>query len=266
MADDEIRKVVTVHHWHWLYFVFLFALAINSSAQTDPMKSENVQRGSALFQKSCAICHGTEAMGGIGPNLVQSSLVRHDENGDRVAPVIQEGRVDKGMPPFPLMTSAEVSDIVAFLHARIEVASISSSNGLAGGYTLKQLLTGNAERGKQYFNGAGGCATCHSSTGDLAGIANKYSPVELEARLLYPPDDNVAATVSLPSSKKVHGKLLHLDAFYVAILKEDGWYRSWPLQKVKVQVKDPLAGHLELLGKYTDKDIHDVFAYLETLK
>ena len=69
-----------------------------------------------------------------------------------------------------------------------------------------------------------------------------------------------------PSGKKVHGKLLHLDGFYVAILDQDGWYRSWPLQQVKVQVNDPLAGHLELLSKYTDKDIHDVFAYLETLK
>jgi cytochrome c oxidase cbb3-type subunit 3 len=120
--------------------------------------------------------------------------------------------------------------------------------------------------GKQYFNGAGKCATCHSPTGDLAGIAKKYSPSELEARFLYPPDDHVTATVSLPSGKKVHGKLLHLDAFYVAILDQDGWYRSWPLQQAKVQVEDPLAGHLELLGKYTDKDIHDVFAYLETLQ
>jgi cytochrome c oxidase cbb3-type subunit 3 len=256
----------TMHHWRRFYFVVLFALAVNVSAQTDPMKNENVQRGSAFFKRSCAMCHGTEAMGGVGPNLVQSSLVRHDEKGDQIAPVIQEGRVDKGMPAFPLLDSAQVSDIVAFLHARIEVASISSSNGLAGGYSLKQLLTGNSEAGKQYFNEVGKCATCHSPTGDLAGIANKYSPAELEARFLYPPDDNVTATVSLPSGKEIQGKLLHLDAFYVAIIKEDGWYRSWSLQKAKVQVKDPLAGHLELLSKYTDKDIHNVFAYLETLK
>jgi cytochrome c oxidase cbb3-type subunit 3 len=170
------------------------------------------------------------------------------------------------MPAFPLMTSANISDIVAFLHARIEVASVTSSNGLASGYLLKQLLTGNAEAGKQYFNGAGKCGTCHSSDGDLAGIAKKYSPSDLEARFLYPPDDNVTVTVSFSSGKEVHGKLLHLDAFYVAILDQDGWYRSWPLQQVKVQVHDPLAEHLELLSKYTDKDIHNVFAYLETLQ
>jgi cytochrome c oxidase cbb3-type subunit 3 len=72
--------------------------------------------------------------------------------------------------------------------------------------------------------------------------------------------------VSLTSGKEFHGKLLHLDAFYVAILDPDGWYHSWPLQQVRVQVEDPLAEHLELLSQYTDKDIHDVFAYLETLQ
>jgi cytochrome c oxidase cbb3-type subunit 3 len=255
-----------MHRWWQLHFVFVFALAVNLPLQVNSTENESVRRGQALFQQSCAICHGTEATGGGGPNLIQSSLVRHDKNGNLIMPVIQEGRVDKGMPAFPLMTSANISGIVAFLHARIEVASVSSSNGLADGYSLKQLLTGNAAAGRQYFNGKGGCSACHSPTGDLAGISDKYSPVELEARFLYPPDDNVTATVSLSSGEKVQGKLLHLDAFYVAIQNEDGWYRSWPLREAKVQVHDPLAGHLELLDKYKDKDIHDVFAYMETFK
>jgi cytochrome c oxidase cbb3-type subunit III len=260
------KPAVWKYHGWCFYFAFAFALTVHLSAQTDSMRNKSVQGGSAQFQQSCSRCHGSEATGGTGPNLIQSSLVRHDENGNRIAAVIQEGRIDKGMPAFPLMTTADISDIVAFLHARIEVASVSSSNGLAGGYSLQQLLTGDQEAGKRYFNGAGRCATCHSPAGDLAGIANKYSPAELEARFLYPPKDNITAAISLPSGEKVRGKLLHLDAFYVAILNENGWYRSWPLQQVKVQVDDPLAGHLELLSKYTDKDIHNVFAYLEMLK
>jgi len=266
MNDYKSLRLRPSHFLRWIYFVCIVAFAVRVSAQSDLMKHENVQRGQADYRQSCAICHGTEAMGGVGPNLVQSSLVRHDENGNLIAPVIQDGRPDKGMPAFPLMDSAEISDIVAFLHARVAVASVVSSEGLAGGYSLQQLLTGNAEAGKQYFYGAGECATCHSPTGDLAGIAKKYSPADLESRFLYPPQDSVTATVSLNSGKQFHGKLLHLDAFYVAILDQDGWYRSWPLQQAKVQVHDPLAGHLELLSKYTDKDIHDVFAYLETLK
>ena len=266
MTDFQTLRINPGHLLRRIYFVCIIAFVIPAPAQTDLMKHENVQRGLADYRQSCAICHGTDAMGGVGPNLLQSTLVRHDENGNLIAAVIQDGRPDKGMPAFPLMDTAEISDIVAFLHARVAVASVVSSEGLANGYSLQQLLTGNAEAGKQYFYGAGKCATCHSPTGDLAGIAKKYSPADLEARFLYPPHDSGTATVSVNPGNQFHGKLLYLDAFYVAILDQDGWYRSWPLQQVKVQVHDPLAGHQELLSKYTDKDIHDVFAYLETLK
>lgn len=256
-----------MQRWQCLYAVVFFALVVNLSAQTDSMKNKSAQQGKAKFLQSCAMCHGAEAMGGIGPNLIQSSLTRHDENGNLIASVIQEGRMDKGMPAFPTMSSADITDIVSFIHASIDNAGRTSSQGLGGGYALKQLLTGNSEGGKRYFYGAGGCIRCHSPTGDLAGIANKYSPFDLEVRFLYPRHDNATATVMFPSGEKFQGKLLHLDAFYVAIQnQDDGWYRSWPLREVRVEVNDPLAGHLELLGKYTDKDIHDVFAYLETLK
>ena len=266
MTDFQCLRIRPGHFLRWISYACIVACALRVSAQTDLMKQENVQRGQSDFRQSCAICHGTDAMGGVGPNLIQSSLVRHDEDGNLIAPVIQDGRPNYGMPAFPLMDSTQISDIVAYLHARISVASLVSSEGLAGGYSLKQLLTGNAEADKQYFYGAGKCATCHSPTGDLAGIAKKYSPADLEAQFLYPSHDSITATVTLNSGKSFHGKLLHLDAFYVAILDQDGWYRSWSLQQAKVQVQDPLAEHQKLLSRYTDKDIHDVFAYLETLK
>ena len=253
---------------HSLCLTFLLALSLSAAAraQSNPMDKEDVKRGNDTFQQSCAICHGTGARGGSGVSLVDSSLVRHDVNGNLIAPVVQEGRPDKGMPAFPTLTASQLSDIAAFLHARIVVTSSVESHGPVGGYQLKRLLTGNIEAGKQFFNGEGKCATCHSPQKDLAGIANKYSPVELESRFLYPPVDLRTATISLPSNKRVSGRLVHLDAFYVAIVDEAGWYRSWPTHAVKVEVEDPLSGHLELLSKYKDKDIHDVFSYLETLK
>lgn len=238
-----------------------------ASAKTDPMAQPGAQQGKALFQQNCAICHGAGATGGVGPNLLESPLVQNQKYyGNVVTLVIQEGRTSRGMPAFPTMTNANVSDILAFLHARIEIADSNGSSAAARGTELKRLLTGNAEAGKKYFYGEGKCSTCHSPTGDLAGIANKYQPEDLQSRFLYPRDNNVTATVSLPSGKNIKGKLLHLDAFYVAILDQSGGYRSWSLQKVKVQVEDPLSGHLDLLGKYKDKDVHDVFSYLETLK
>ena len=78
------------------------------------------------------------------------------------------------MPGLPL-ASQQISDIVEFLHFRVKEA-LSSAHA-PGDYPLEKLLTGNAAQGKSYFEGAGGCAGRHSTTGDLAGVAKKYSLV-----------------------------------------------------------------------------------------
>lgn len=242
-------------------------LPLSAGPKPNPMENADVKRGAGLFQQSCASCHGEAARGGMGPSLIDSSLVRHDVNGDLITKVLQNGRPDNGMPAFPALTNIQIMEIVAFLHARIQVTNSVESSGPAGGYSVTRLMTGSAQAGKQYFNGKGHCSSCHSSTGDLAGIATKYSPVDLELLFLYPQVDNVTATViSLRSGQAVKGKLLHLDAFYVAIVDSDGSYRSWPIDAVKVEVNDPLKAHRELLDKYENKDIHDIFAYLETFK
>jgi cytochrome c oxidase cbb3-type subunit 3 len=232
----------------------------------NPMAQENVQRGMAQFQQTCAMCHGSGARGtGSGPSLIDSSLVRHDENGNLITQVIQEGRADRGMPAFPTLTAAQVADIVAFLHAKIVVSDSTSAVGPAGGYSLKRLLTGNVQEGKEFFDRT--CTQCHSTSGDLAGIAKKYPPAELEARMLSPRVAAQTGTVTLPSGEKVKGRIIHLDAFDVAVMDAGGRYHSWPLRSgVTVELDDPLHQHLELLHTYNDKDIHDLFAYLETLQ
>ena len=108
--------------------------------------------------------------------------------------------------------------------------------------------------------------TCHSPTGDLAGVAKKYNPPDLEVRFLYPSGTPSTAVVTLPSGKKYEGTVLLNDGFNVAIMGKDGWYHSWPRNAVKIEVHDPLAVHAELLQKYTDADMHNIFTYLETLK
>jgi cytochrome c oxidase cbb3-type subunit 3 len=240
--------------------------AAKSAAEQDPMAAETAQRGRKDFLQYCSFCHGTDANGGAeGPNLVRSGIVRHDKNGDLIGQVIRDGRPDKGMPALPLTTS-QIADVVAFLHARLAESDRTSPRGPSSDYALKLLLTGNAEAGKAYFNGAGGCSGCHSPTGDLAGIARKYAPADLQTRFLYPKGPHRTAMVTLRSGARVKGELLDKDAFNVSIRDENGWYRSWPLRDVQVEIHDPLAAHRELVRKYTDADVHDLFAYLETLK
>ncbi len=161
--------------------------------------------------------------------------------------------------------SSQIADVVAFIHWRLvegDLASPLQPRDLS----LKQLLTGDAKAGQTFFEGAGGCSSCHSPSGDLAGIAKKYEPAELQARLLYPSDVPKSATVITRSGQRITGELLYKDPFNIAIKDRDGWYRSWPCSEVEFQIHDPLAAHLALLHKYTEADMHNVFAYLETLK
>ena len=244
--------------------VFLIAVA-NSPAL--PQQSETpdpaIERGHKQFEQACGFCHGSDATGARGPDLVRSPLVAHDVKGDLVGDVIRHGRPDKGMPAMPL-TDAQVSDIAAFLHAR--AATALSSNGVPRAYPVEKLLTGNADAGKAYFNGAGGCNTCHSRAADLSGIAGKYSPIDLEAHMLYPDGHHTIAVVTLASGEQIKGPLEHVDDFMVSLRDASGWYRSFSQEQVKVEVQDGLAGHRELLGKLSQADVHNLFAYLETLK
>jgi cytochrome c oxidase cbb3-type subunit 3 len=266
--------------WRVLAFVLAFAFivlaATPSSAQENPQHAARphrraelkptpaVEQGEKTFEGSCAFCHGEDATGGRGPDLVRSALVSHDKDGNLIGPVILNGRASKGMPPLHL-SDTQITDIAAFLHFR-QLQSLRSAS-VPRDYALKWLLTGNAAEGKAFFNGAGGCKSCHSPTGDLAHVAKKYEPLELETQMLYP-RSNVQRTVTVtpPSGQTIEGPLVHLDEFTVALRDSAGWYRSFPLDKVKVSVHDSLAAHRMLLDKLTQSDIHNLFAYMETLK
>ena len=245
-------------------FIVYLSAAASIGSLASAQQRQPAPRGQKEFTQSCGFCHGDDATGSRGPDLVRSPLVNKDLGGDLIAPVIRNGRPDQGMPALPLPDST-IQDIVAFLHMRVGEAAKSSHVG--GDYPLERLLTGNADAGRAYFNGAGKCASCHSPSGDLAGIATKYAPLFLEERILAPrARSNVTVTVTTPSGEQVSGKLEHLDEFSVSLRDAGGWYHSWPRGQVKVSVQDPLQVHREMLTKYTDADIHDLFAYLETLK
>jgi cytochrome c oxidase cbb3-type subunit 3 len=229
----------------------------------DPPQSQVAKNGQAVFSESCGFCHAPDATGtGKAPNLVRSDLVRHDENGNLIGPVIRDGRPARGMPSIHL-SDAQISEVIAFLQWRLADADRTNPADPRA-YSMQRLLTGNAAAGKAFFDRH--CTSCHSVSKDLAGIAKKYPPAQLQARFLYPADVKKIATVTLPSGKQVVGDLLRQDSFTIAVQDRDGWYHSWPTDQVKFQVQDPLAGHLALLHAYTNAEIHDLFAYLETIQ
>jgi cytochrome c oxidase cbb3-type subunit 3 len=234
-----------------------------------------VNRGQKAFVSACGFCHGANAKGGeSGPDLLRSVLVLDDDNGERIGPVILNGRPDKGMPKFAL-SQAQISDIATFLHNGIRAAS------LHGVYPILDIVTGDPKAGQAYFNGSGKCNACHSVAGDLKGIGSKYDPVTLQTKFLMPRSagagglepagqgaGQITLKVTLASGESFQGKLQHLDDFNVALIDSSGEYHSSARQgdTPRVEIHDPLQAHLDLLRKYTDADMHNLTAYLVTLK
>jgi cytochrome c oxidase cbb3-type subunit 3 len=238
-----------------------------------------LDRGKAVYGVSCAFCHGSDAGGGeVGPNLLRSSVVLNDASGELIAPIVHGSRVDKGMPRLDL-SDAQISDVAAWLHS-LKVASRTDPNE-----NNINIVTGNAKAGEAYFQKT--CASCHSVTGDLKGFAAKMpNPKTLQQTWMLPGGGGgrrpgfgasplkglhlspVTVTVTLPTGEKVTGVMSRIDDFYVGLVQADGTIRGFSRtgDVPKVELHDPLAPHRELLGKYQDKDIHDLTAYLVTLK
>jgi mono/diheme cytochrome c family protein len=229
-----------------------------------PQLTGEAAAGSALFLQNCAFCHGRDAMGGeTGPDLTQSKLVLEDTDGSKISGVVREGRIEKKMPAFQF-SSPELVSLVAFIRARVTAAAAMKGN--RRGVDVSDLQTGNVEAGKKYFDGAGGCAKCHSATGDLAGVARRYQGLRLEERMLYPRDAKSMVAVTLPNGEKVAGTLAYQDEFTIALRDSNGVYRSWAVENVKFKVDSPVDAHVEQFPKYTDDDVHNLMAYLQTLK
>lgn len=233
---------------------------------------EEIQTGQSRFAAQCGFCHGRDAQGGeSGPDLTRSALVAEDVRGDRIGPVIHSGRPEKDMPSFTL-PGADIAAIVAFIHD-----AKSKAESVAGGrrsVDAKDLETGNAEAGKRYFTGTGGCTKCHSLTGPFANVGSRYQGLRLLERMLYPRGGAASrsapflppVTITTAAGEKIDGKLAYRDEFTITLIDSEGWIRSWPATGVKIEGEDPLQAHAGQLGKYTEEEIHDVFAFLETLK
>jgi cytochrome c oxidase cbb3-type subunit III len=238
------------------------------SAAPQTYTADQLRTGEARFGSQCGFCHGRDAAGGEqGPDLTRSEVIAQDLRGDKLGALLRAGRVDAGMPAFQL-PEAEVTAIAAFLHKQMD--DFAALGGGRRAVDPEDLATGNAADGKAYFNGAGGCAKCHSGSGNLAGIATKYQGLALLQRFLYPagrPSPTLPeATFTLASGQTIVAPLSGEDEFSVTILDPLGAPQTYQRSAVKVSVYNPMAAHFEQLGKYTDTAMHNVYAYLATLK
>jgi cytochrome c oxidase cbb3-type subunit III len=240
-------------------------------------------RGRKTYASACIQCHGTQARGGQGgSNILRSSTLLHDRYGNLLGPFLRKDHPVQSGPPASSYTDTQIVDLSHFLRERF-------NDTLRGSpiFIVQNVLTGDRRSGEAYFNGDGGCRECHSPTGDLKGIGARLDPPALQQRFLFPrpptrgprapaPAGGAAGvavakpttvTVTTASGETVTGVLVSLDDFTVALRDPNGGYRSFKRAADLTVVKnDPYAAHVALLDKYTDKNMHDIVAYLESLK
>ena len=256
-------------------------------AQQRPLADQAVlTRGKGLYDVYCRSCHGADLRGGDqgGPNLLRSPVALNDADGEAIGPVVREGRQTPGMPMMPAIKLApgDVNAVAAYVRSILATAS-RQGGPPPGPPPVLNVLVGNAAAGQRYF--AAKCSACHVPTGDLKGVGTKYPDATTLQNTWVagggggrggrggppvpsPAARSVTATVTMPDGRRAEGRVVRMDDFIVIIEMEDGMQRSFRRdgEVPRIEVRNPLEGHRKLLVEYTDKDIHDVTAFLATLK
>jgi cytochrome c oxidase cbb3-type subunit III len=249
-----------------------------------PGDPAQIARGKTLFGINCRGCHGADLRGGDlgGPNLLRSQVALSDINGELIVPIIHGSRQNMGMPAIGL-NDADANAVAAYVRSVIETIQRQGAPPSAG-QEVPNILIGNADEGKAYF--ATKCSVCHSVANDLSKIASRIpDPKRLQDAWLAggtreeeqeeeasegtaPTARTVTATITLRSGETVEGKLIRVDDFLITIALADGSQKTFRRtgDQPKLVIHDPLKVHRDLLSQYSDKDIHDVTAYLATLK
>lgn len=229
-----------------------------------PPDKARVARGTPLFEQNCAFCHGPHARGAEGPDLITSDEVLTDRRGEKLVPFLKVGRPAKGMPAFASMTDEQLKDVAAFLHQQVEdVAN-------RGTYHLLNIVVGDPAKGHAYVNAH--CMQCHTPQ-TFAHIAGKFrTPDRLQRGWIWPeryghPSLAVTAVVTLPGGSTVRGTVLQVSDFRITLVDNAGRTHTMTRgPRVSVQMKDPLAAHQAIILHLRNDDMHNVTAYLETLK
>jgi mono/diheme cytochrome c family protein len=222
----------------------------------------------------CITCHGTQARGtDRGPNLTRSTVLLRDRYGSELGPYLKKGHSLQSGRPVTSLNDTQVQDVSHFLHQRLNEIL---AKGI-GFFKPEGVLTGDANAGAAFVNGEGKCTTCHAVTASsLSGIGGRYTPVDLQQRFLFPPRTGrgganaaaaVTVTVTPASGAAVSGVLVQMDDFDVTLRDAGGVMRTFHrTPSLKVTKSDPLHAHHLLLDTISDKQMHDVVAYLASLK
>jgi cytochrome c oxidase cbb3-type subunit III len=222
------------------------------------------KRGEPVFQRNCAFCHGPQARGATGPNLITSNEVLDDDHGEHLVPFLKVGRPANGMPAFATIPDDQLKDVAEFLHVQVEAVANR------GTYHVLNILVGDAAKGQTYVTAR--CMSCHSAE-SFAHIGSKFkSADQLQRGWIWPSRSGgnslaITATVKSLDGKTIAGRVMQLSDFRIVVV--DGGGETHTVDRrpgVEVVVHDPLAAHQEMIQTLTNEEMHNVTAYLESLR
>ena len=216
-------------------------------------------RGEPLFKQNCGFCHGQNARGAAGPSLITSDVILADDHGEHLKPFLKNGRPEKGMPAFATMSDQQLTDMAEFLHQQVEnVAN-------RGAYLVLNISVGNTEKGRAYVQGH--CYSCHTAE-SFAHVASKFhSPHQLQRGWIWPAGaGNISANVTT-MGRTVSGRVTQISDFRITVVAGSGETHAIDRGPgVDVELKDPLSAHRKMIMTLGNDEMHNVTAYLETLK
>jgi putative heme-binding domain-containing protein len=246
------------------FCVSVFTVSAQQNPQEHPGQytQADIEAGARLYSSQCQQCHGLNGEQVTGIDLRRGQFRRSTSDED-LAKVITGGVPGTAMPPFSLRPP-EVSSVIAFIRAGFDPAGTA-------------VKIGNAERGRQVFEGKGTCATCHRVSGrgprvapDLTDIGAARTPAALQRTLLDPSAAmlpiNRPVRIVMKDGRTVNGRRINEDTFTVQLIDQQERLLSLDKKDIKtmdVQTTSPMPS---FNGKLTADELSDVIAYLITLK
>ena len=257
--------------------------------QRPPGDPALIARGRALYGVRCTACHGADMRGGDqgGPNLLRSQAILTDQKGENIMPIVREGRQGAvgTMPAFNLPEN-DLLAIVEYIHSVMGQAGRQGRPPARDTPIELNVLVGNAAAGQQYFERV--CSRCHDPASLRASLTKAPDARTLQDLWVSggtsgrggrggggggrgdaePEISRVVVTVTPPGGAPVKGRLVRIDDFIVSLVQDDGTRRTFRRDGAvpKVELDDPLEPHRRIVLELGDPDMHNVTAYLATLK
>jgi len=221
---------------------------------------ESIRQGMVLYRTRCADCHGLDASGYRGPDLV--TAIAGGLTDERLFQTIRKGVPGTEMPP----TNSPDDDVLLL------IAYLRN----LGTTTPPERPIGNAENGAKLF--ASQCASCHRVAGrggrigpDLTriGIARSRAALVREVRTpsewIEPNFETV--TLVTKDGQRIRGTKKNEDVFSIQVMDTRERIQGY----LKSNLQDVIYEKTSLMpeygpGRLSDNDLNDVIGYLSTLR